>query len=163
MVLTLILSLIMMAGLFLLLFSVVAFIQDKRFFKSAPKDIFDAIKPHEERFKGAHIVGWILFAAALILLIGPIACAIYDGIKNKFDYGSLFARLLLMLLLLEIFDILFFDLFLLCHSSFYQHYYPETKGCDGFHSFGFNRKSHILTFVFCFVIASLLSLITLIF
>ena len=37
MLVTVILSLVLMAGLFLMLWSAVAFIQDKRFFSSAPK------------------------------------------------------------------------------------------------------------------------------
>ena len=28
-------------------------------------------------------------------------------------------------------------------SHFFQHYYPETEGCAGYHSFGFNRKEHL--------------------
>ncbi len=36
------------------------------------------------------------------------------------------------------------DLFLLTNSHFFQHFYPETEGCKGFSSFGFNIKTHIL-------------------
>ena len=27
--------------------------------------------------------------------------------------------------------------------QFFQHYIPETKGCAGYHDFGFNRKEQI--------------------
>ena len=28
-------------------------------------------------------------------------------------------------------------------TRFFQHYYPETEGCAGYHSYGFNKKSQI--------------------
>lgn len=45
---TLLLSTIMMAGLFLLLFVGVALIQDKKYFTTAPREIYEAIKPKHE-------------------------------------------------------------------------------------------------------------------
>lgn len=48
MLLTIILSVIVMAGLFLMLIAGVAFIQDKKYFTSAPKDVQNAILPREE-------------------------------------------------------------------------------------------------------------------
>jgi hypothetical protein len=38
---------------------------------------------------------------------------------------------------------IFIDWYLLTKSHLFQHYYPETEGCRGFHSYGFNRKSQI--------------------
>ncbi|MCM1187483.1 MAG: hypothetical protein NC251_13035 [Lachnoclostridium sp.] len=32
---------------------------------------------------------------------------------------------------------------LLTKSRFFQHYYPETEGCEGYHQFGFNRKEQL--------------------
>jgi hypothetical protein len=34
---------------------------------------------------------------------------------------------------MELYDILFFDWFLLCHSNFFPHFYPELKGIVGPH------------------------------
>ena len=45
MLITLICSLILMAGLFLMLLSGIGFIQDKRFFTSAPKADFRGLMP----------------------------------------------------------------------------------------------------------------------
>ena len=56
MLLTIILSIIMMAGLFLMLLAGVAFIQDKKYFTSAPKDVQESILPREERFHGQHAI-----------------------------------------------------------------------------------------------------------
>ena len=54
-----------------------------------------------------------------------------------------------MLYLWKAFDIICLDWFLLTKSHFFQHYYPETEGCAGYRSFGFNRKEQ-LTALFCF-------------
>ncbi len=159
MILTLILSLIMMVGYFLILFGAVAFIQNKKFFKSAPKDIYEAILEHEERFKGAHLLGYLILFVGVILLLGPMVIGVLDGIHNDFSLFQFMLRFLTMLILLELFDIFFFDLFLLCHSSFYQYYYPETKGCEGFKHFGFNWKSHLITTIIYIIIGVGLSFI----
>ena len=141
---TICLSLIMMVGLFLILWGAVGFVQNKKFFTSAPKDVQAAVKPKEERFKGQHVVGWAILILGLLLMICPIVFGIYDGVKSGYGYWMFFARLVIMLESQKMFDILFFDLFLLCHSNFFPHYYPETRGLVGPHQFGFNYKSHIV-------------------
>lgn len=50
MIVTLILSLLLMAEMFMVLWAAVALIQSKKFFGSAPKDIQEAILEHDERF-----------------------------------------------------------------------------------------------------------------
>ena len=54
MLLTIILAVVMMAGLFLMLWGAVGFVQNKKFFSSAPKEALKVIQPKEERFKGHH-------------------------------------------------------------------------------------------------------------
>lgn len=60
---------------------------------------------------------------------------------------------------MELYDILFFDWFLLCHSNFFPHFYPELKGIVGPHMFGYNKRTHILHFLLyiplCAVIAGI--------
>ena len=60
-----------------------------------------------------------------------------------------------MLYLLKAFDIICLDWLLLTKSHFFQHYYPETEGCAGYHQFGFNRKEQ-LTRIVLFPFLSLL-------
>ena len=71
--------------------------------------------------------------------------AAWDGVRNNFGFWPFFARFIAMLYLLEIYDILFFDWVLLCHSGFFPHFYPELKGVVGPHMFGYNKRAHILT------------------
>lgn len=136
-----------MAAYFLLLYSGVAWIQDKRFFSSAPKENLAAIPDRKERFPGAHIIGWALGIAAILLFAGAFVLAGWDGVRNGFGFWQFFLRYFLILYAMEIYDILFFDWFLLCHSNFFPHFYPELKGVVGPQMFGYNKKTHILHFV----------------
>ena len=145
MLLTLLLSLMMMAGLFLMLLSGIGFIQDKRFFTSAPKAVQDTVKPREERFPGAHAIGWMMAAVSLLMMGGAIVIGAVNGIHEGYSFWQFFIRFLVMLLLLKAFDVLFFDWVLLCNAGFgfFPHYYPETKAVLGRHLFGYNRKTHL--------------------
>ncbi len=147
MLVTLSLSLVMMAGLFLMLYAAVALVQDKRFFTSAPKDVQDAVQPKPERFPSARKVGWRLILFSLVLMAWSLYYAGVNGVGNGFTFGQFFLRYLVMFLLLKAFDVLFFDLVLLCHSNFFPRWYPEVKGIVGPHQFGYNWKTHLLHIV----------------
>ena len=136
-----------MVAYFLILYGAVGFIQDKRFFSSAPKENLALIPDKKERFRGAHIIGWIIEIIAILIFIGAAVLGIWDGIRNDFGFPEFFARFLMMLYCMEIYDILFFDWVLLCHSNFFPHFYPELKGVVGPHMFGFNKKTYLLHFV----------------
>ena len=153
MLVTLILSLVMMAGLFLMLYAAVALIQDKRLFTSAPKAVQDAVLPKPERFPSAHKLGWKLIILSLVLMAGSLFYAGVNGAENGFTFWQFFWRYLVMLLLLKAFDILFFDLILLCHSNFFPRWYPEVKGIVGPQQFGYNWKTHLLHIVMSPVIS----------
>ncbi|MCD7775355.1 MAG: hypothetical protein LUH40_07230 [Clostridiales bacterium] len=130
----------------MILYGGVGFIQDKRFFSSAPKENLAAIPDKKERFKGAHAVGWVIVIFAMLLFVGAFALSIWDGIKKDFGFLKFFARFIAMLYVMEIYDIIFFDWYLLCHSNFFPHFYPELKGVVGPHMFGYNKKSHLIHF-----------------
>ncbi len=157
MLVTAVLSLLLMAGLFLMLWSAVAFIRDKRFFTSAPRDVQAAIRPRGERFPGARRLGWKLMILAVGLMLGALVYAGLDGSKNGFGFWRFFARYLVMLLALKAFDILFFDLVLLCHSNFFPYYYPEVKGIVGPRQFGYNWREHLWMIVLSPVAAAALA------
>ena len=67
--------------------------------------------------------------------------------KHGFGFGQFFVRFLVMLYLMEIYDIGFFDWVPLTHSNFFLHFCPELKGITGPHQFGYNRKEHVLHFI----------------
>ena len=132
---------------FLLLYGAAGFIQDKRFFASAPKENLAVIPDKKERFRGAHVLGWVIEGLAVLLFLGAAALSVWDGVRSGFGYWSFFVRFLVMLCCMELYDIVFFEWVLLCHSSFFPHFYPELKGVVGPHMFGYNRRTHILHFV----------------
>ena len=129
------------------LYGAVGFIQDKRFFSSAPKENLAAILDRKERFCGAHVVGWMIEGIAILLFLGAAALSVWDGVRNDFGFLHFFARFLVMLYAMEVYDILFFDWVLLCHSNFFPHFYPELKGVVAPHMFGYNKRTHIRHFV----------------
>ena len=159
MAVTILATLMIMVAYFLILYGAVGFIQDKRFFSSAPKENLDAIPDKKQRFPGAHIVGWIIEAAAVLLFIGAVVIGAWDGIRNGFTFLRFFTRFIVMLYCMEIYDILFFDWFLLCHSNFFPHFYPELKGIVGPHMFGYNKKTHIIHFLIYIPVCVVASLI----
>lgn len=137
----------LMAGYFLVLYGAVGFIQDKRFFSSAPKENLEAIPDQKLRFRGAHVLGWIIEGAAVLLFIGAAVLCVWDGVQNGFGFLHFFVRFLVLLCCLELYDIVFFDWVLLCHSGFFPHFYPELKGVVGPHMFGYNKRAHIRHFL----------------
>ena len=151
MLVTLLLSLVLILALCLLLYAAVALIQNRKLFRSAPKDIQAAAKDHPERFHGARALGWKLAFLSVLAMIGAFLYGGYDGIQNGFSFLQHFLRFIVMLYLWKAFDIICLDWLLLTRSHFFQHFYPETEGCEGYHQFGFNRKeqlTRILVFPF---------------
>lgn len=144
---TIIAALTLMAAYFLVLYGAVGFIQDKRFFSSAPKENLAAIPDKKERFRGAHIIGWLIEGIAVQMFIGAAVLAAWDGVRSGFGFWNFFVRFLVMLYCMEIYDILFFDWFLLCRSNFFPYFYPEVKGIVGPHMFGYNKKAHVWHFL----------------
>ena len=147
---TIITTLMIFLAYFLVLYGGVGFIQDKRFFSSAPKENLDAIPDKKERFRGARILGWAIEGIAILLFLAAAALSVWDGVRNGFGFLGFFARFIVMLFATEMYDILFFDWVLLCHSGFFPHFYPELKGVVGPHMFGYNKRTHILHFT-CYI------------
>ena len=147
MLVTLILSIILMAAFFLMLFAAVALVQDRRLLKSAPRDVQAAMLEHKEPFCGARAIGWTLFIIAILLFPAVSLYGAWDGLRHDFSFWQFAGRFLVMLYLLKAFDIIFCDWFLLTKSHFFQHFYPETEGCAGYHQFGFNRKEQLVRIV----------------
>ena len=144
MIVTILAEPMIMLAYFLLLYGAVSFIQDKRFFASAPQENLAAIPDRKERFRGAHALGWCLGVFAIMLFAGVLVLAARDGVRRGFGF---FARYLVILYLMELYDIFFFDWVLFCHSGFFPHFYPELKGVVGPQMFGYNKKSHLRHFL----------------
>ena len=159
MLVTFLLALVVIAAVMLMLFSAVALVQDKRLFSTAPKDVQAAVQPKPERFKGQHLIGWKLIFLSLLMIVCAAVIAVWDGVKNGFTFWQFFARFLIILYCYKAFDMVCFDWLLLTKSHFFQHFYPETEGCAGYHSFGFNRKEQMIRLAVFPFAAALMALI----
>ncbi len=160
MIFTLLSSVMLMAGLFLMLWAEVGFIQEKRFASSAPPEVLAVLPDFKpERFRGQHIVGWAMIVLSFALILGAIVLSARDGIKNGFGFAQFFTRFIIMLLALKAFDILFFDWFLLCNKglNFFTHYYPEAESALGTYLFAYNWKSHLAQIALCFAVSAVLA------
>ena len=69
MVITMVATIMIMVAYFLVLYGVVGFIQDKKFFSTAPKENRDAIPDKKERFRGAHVIGWMIEIIAILIFM----------------------------------------------------------------------------------------------
>lgn len=63
MLVTIVAAVIVMVAYFLLLYGMVAFVQDKRFMSTAPKENLAVIPDRKERFRGAH-AGWMVYRSS---------------------------------------------------------------------------------------------------
>ncbi|MCM1156442.1 MAG: hypothetical protein NC314_05820 [Roseburia sp.] len=144
---TFLLSLLVIAGITLMLYAAVALVQDKRFFGSAPKDAQELIQPKPERFKGQRLLGWTLLLLSLLMLIAAAVWAVWDGVRNNFGFWQFFARFLTILYAYKAYDMFCFDFILVTRTRFFQHYYPEVDVCESFHKYGFNLKSQIIRII----------------
>ena len=135
MLLTIFLAIVFCAAISIMLLSAVAFIQDKKFFSSAPKEAQDAVQPRqEELFYGARTIGWTLFT-----------------------FFQFFLRFILIFTIYKLYDMICFDYFLLMKFKFFQHYYPELETVYANRKYGYNIKSQLLKLLFIFPAASALA------
>ena len=75
--------------------------------------------------------------------IGVIVYGGWDGVQRGYTFGQFLVRFLIILFGVKAFDIIGLDYILITKTQFFQHYFPETEGCAGYHNFGFNRKEQI--------------------
>lgn len=140
---TLILTLVMCLLLFLMIWAATYFYPWTGLLRFFPADIEGKARQHKPPFPAAPVIGWILLALCTLGFIGVIVYGGWDGIQKGFRFEQFFARFLFMLLGVKAFDIIVLDYILITKTQFFQHYIPETKVCDGYHSFGYNRKEQL--------------------
>ena len=158
MLLTVFLAIIFCGAITLLLISAVAFIQDRKFFSSAPKEALEVLVPREkELFYGARAMGWVLLILAVLMILGVGVISIWDGFKSGYSFIQFFLRFVLIFTIYKTYDMIFFDWFLLCKFHFFQHYYPEVESVYSGRKYGYNLKSQLLKLLVIFPAASALA------
>lgn len=157
MLLTLFLAVVFCVAITLMMFSAVAFIQDKKLFSSAPKEVQEAIIPRDkELFYGAKAIGWTLMVLSFLMIIGSAVVSIWDGIRSGYAVLEFFLRFYLILAIYKIYDMVFFDYYLLMKFHFFQFYFPEVESALSGRKYGFNLKSQLLKLLVAFPAVSIL-------
>ncbi|MBR2999411.1 MAG: hypothetical protein IKF39_00300 [Oscillospiraceae bacterium] len=158
MLLTIFLAIVFCTSMALMLLSCVAFIQDNRFFSSAPKEARDVLVQREkELFYGARAIGWALFVMSVLMILGTGVIAVWDGLRSGFTFGQFFLRFITILTFYKICDMALIDNFLLLRFHFFQYYYPEAEHVMEGRKYGFNIKSQLLKLFVIFPAVSALA------
>ena len=158
MLLTIFLSIVFCAAISLMLLSAVAFIQDKKFFSSAPKEAQDVLLPRdEELFYGARIIGWSLMIFSMLMILGVGIVSIWDGFRSGYTFIQFFLRFVLIFTIYKVYDMVCFDYFLLMKYHFFQFYFPEVEKVYTGRKYGYNIKSQLLKLLVIFPAASALA------
>ncbi|MBQ6520291.1 MAG: hypothetical protein IJI14_16365 [Anaerolineaceae bacterium] len=158
MFLTIFLAIVFCAAITLLLVSAVAFVQDNRFFSSAPKEALSVLKPRpNELFSGARTMGWVMMIIGILMILGVGVVSIWDGFRSGFAFKEFFLRFVLIFTIYKAYDMIFFDWFILCKSHFFQYYYPEVESVYTGRKYGHNLKSQLLKLLVIFPAVSALA------
>ena len=158
MLLTIFLAIVFCAAISLMLLSAVAFIQDIRFFSSAPKEAQEVLKPrNNELFYGARMIGWTLMIFSLLMIAGVGGISIWDGFRSGYTFRQFFLRFITIFTIYKVYDMTCFDWFLLCKFRFFQYYFPETEPVYNGRKYGYNLKSQLLKLLVIFPAASALA------
>ncbi|AOZ95284.1 MULTISPECIES: hypothetical protein [Butyrivibrio] len=155
MLLTVFLTIVFCAAITLMMFSAVAFIQNEKFFSSAPKEA-QAVLRHRDKelFYGARIIGWTLMIFSLLMILGVGVISIWDGFRSGFTFGQFFFRFVFIFTVYKLYDMICFDYFLLIKFHFFQFYYPEVENVYKNRKYGYNIKSQLLKLFIIFPAAS---------
>lgn len=158
MLLTVFLAIVFCAAITLMLLSAVAFIQNEKFFSSAPKEAQEVLLPRDkELFYGARTIGWTLMALSILMILGVGVVSIWDGFRSGFTFWQFFIRFVLIFTIYKVYDMICFDYFLLMKFHFFQYYYPETESVYANRKYGYNIKSQLLKLLVIFPAASALA------
>ena len=129
--------------------------------KNFPLDIQEKLRPRIEnlpmslkRVTGGTVVVLLMLAWGSLFILGGI-----DGRNNGFAFSDYLIRFIIIAGVVKAFDIICLDYVLLTKTNFFQHYLPETIGCEGWQQFGYNRKQQIRQCIFMPICCVILALI----
>ena len=158
MLLTVFLAIVFCAAITLMLISAVTLIQNEKFLSSAPKEALELLKPRtEEAFFGARTMGWVLMTISILLILGVGVISVWDSFRSGYTFGEFFLRFVMIFTIYKVYDMVFFDWFLLCKFRFFQFYYPEVEPVYNGRKYGYNLKSQLLKLIVIFPAASALA------
>lgn len=158
MILTIFLTIIFCVAITLMMFSAVAFIQNKKFFSSAPKEAQEVIiERKNEIFYGARAIGWMLMIMSFLMIAGVGVISIWDGFRCNYTFIQFFLRFVSIFTVYKLYDMIYFDYFLLMKFKLFQYYFPEIESVYANRKYGYNIKSQLLKLFIIFPSASALA------
>lgn len=158
MLITVFLAIVFCVAITIMMFAAVAFIQDKILFSSAPKEFQKAIVPRDkELFYGAKAIGWTFMVLSFLLILGVGVIAIWDGFRSEYSFWQFFIRFAVIFTVYKLYDMIFFDYFLLMKFHFFQFYFPEIGSVTSGRKYGYNIKSQLIKLLIIFPAVSALA------
>ena len=118
--------------------------------KSVPKLFSQRSTAHKYYFSG-------LISPFILMIIGALVIAAWDGIRSGFTFWQFFIRFLVLFTVYKVYDMVFFDYFWLLKFRFFQYYYPEAGDVMEGRKYGFNIKSQLLKLLVIFPAVSALA------
>ena len=126
---------------------------------SAPKDIKEIMLARPDYPQWKTVVGITLVTILFLIILGILIWAGVDAKNNNYNFSMIFIRYLILLEGYKIFDMICFDYILLTKLNIFQKMFPETIGCKGYESYGFNLKSQIIKLIVFAIISCVIALI----
>jgi len=158
MLITVFLAIVFCVAITIMMFAAVAFIQDKKMFSSAPKEFQKAIVPRDkELFYGAKAIGWTLLVFSFLMMLGVCVIAIWDGLRSDYSFWQFFIRFVVIFTVYKLYDMIYFDYFLLMKFHFFQFYFPEIESATQGRKYGYNIKSQLIKLLIVFPAVSALA------
>ena len=141
MILTIVLAFSGCVLLFLMIWEATVTMPFAALAKNFTKDVQEKLKPRIENLPltPKRVVGGIILVILILAWLGLFIVAGIDGKANGFGYWDYAVRFLIIGMAVKVFDIVGLDFFLLTKTKFFQNYFPETEGCEGWKQFGYNR------------------------
>lgn len=127
MLLTAVLSLAGCIAFFLMILGVTVTLPSPMLISFFPEDVQERLRPRVENqpmtFKRA--MGWVMLAAFCLFYIGIVVYGASDGIKNGYSFWQFLLRFLIIGAAMKVFDIVFFDWFILTRTRFFSALFPR--------------------------------------
>lgn len=161
--LTLLLTLLGCAFLFLAIWAATITLPFKTLAGNFPKDVQKRLEPRINNLpmSANRFWGGLLTVFLLLCWLGVFVYGGFDGMRNNYGFWQYFIRFIIIAYGVKAFDIICLDYVLLTKTRFFQHYLSETEGCEGWKQFGYNRKQQLRQIIFmpffCLALAWLFS------
>ena len=133
----------------------------KLFLRFLPQDIRAAGKDHPDPPRARQILGYLLTSVFSVAYLGALVFIGYDGLRRANGFWLLFGRYMLFFCGYKVFDILMQDQHIVIRKKYYLRFFPETKDCESWNDYSFNKRNQLIRLIAFPFVCALLAWITL--